>query len=109
MISYLDRIVHSESPVEIMRLVSQFLRAMRRSGGMHQVPLACRPPHKLKAIDDLAFWRGLVGAKITHQGDHRIDMADPILALHVVLEAAERRVRELSESAALRGGRSPDS
>jgi hypothetical protein len=76
---------------------------------MRQVPLACRPPHKLKAIDDLASWLGLVGAAIAQQEDRGIGMADPIFALHVVLEAAERRLRELSESAALPGARSPDS
>jgi hypothetical protein len=109
MISYFDRIAHSESSAEITRLVNQFLSALRRNGGMRQVPLACRPPHKLKAIDDLALWLGLVGAEIAQQEDRGIGMADPIFALHVVLEAAARRLRELSESAALPGERSPDS
>jgi len=109
MISYFDRIAHSESSAEIMGLVNQFLSALRRSGGMRQVPLACRPPHKLKVVDELAFWLGLVGAAIAQQEDRGNGMADPVFALHVVLETAERRLRELNESAALRGERSPDS
>jgi len=94
MVSFLDRILHSSSQADIIHLVNDFLFALRRRGGMRQIPPACRP-HSLKTIDDLALWLDVIGSKLARQTDHPTGMADPMLALHEVLKGAEGRLREL--------------
>ena len=94
MVSFLDRILHSSSSADIIHLLNDYLSALRRSGGMRQIPPACRP-HSLKTVDDLAVWLDVIGSKLARQTDHSIGVAEPMLALDAVLKGAEGRLREL--------------
>ena len=80
-----------------------FLRTLRHTGGIRQVPTVCRP-YALESREDIALWLRLVSLKIPERRDHRLDADDVVFALQLALEAAADRLDVLSDLSHLKAG-----
>ena len=95
MISFPDHILTRHRSADVIRLVNEFLAALRHTRGIRQLPTVCRP-YAVKSREDIAAWLSLIALKITERGNRGQGADDAVFALQLVLEAAIDRLDGLS-------------